>query len=106
MAADGCDRPKATSQRPVPSLTAGAETVLGHSVAGLCQEVARLAPEAEGRCGAWAALDQYYIPTRYPDALPGGIPSDVFTPEQAAEAIDRANEVAAFAAGRLGSGSA
>ena len=26
-----------------------------------------------------AALDQYYIPTRYPNGLPGGIPADAYT---------------------------
>lgn len=57
----------------------GAEVVWGHSVAELCEEAAahdasfrRLGEEA-------AALDQYYIPTRYPNGLPGGIPADAYT---------------------------
>jgi HEPN domain-containing protein len=57
----------------------GAESVWGHSVAELCHDAgvhdtqfAELGREA-------AALDQYYIPTRYPNGLPGGIPADAYT---------------------------
>ena len=35
-------------------------------------------------------LDQYYIPTRYPNGLPGGIPAEVFTGAQAEDAVLRA----------------
>ena len=35
-------------------------------------------------------LDQYYIPTRYPNGLPGGIPAEVFTDSQAEDAVGRA----------------
>ncbi len=38
-------------------------------------------------------LDQYYIPTRYPNGLPGGIPHDVYTQAQAQEAIGGARQV-------------
>jgi len=34
-----------------------------------------------------ADLDQYYISTRYPNGLPGGIPHEVYTKDQAEEAI-------------------
>jgi len=32
-------------------------------------------------------LDQYYMTTRYPDALPGGAPCDMFVRSQADEAL-------------------
>ncbi len=32
-------------------------------------------------------LDQYYLSGRYPDALPSGAPYEVFTIEQAEEAL-------------------
>jgi len=32
-------------------------------------------------------LDQYYVPTRYPNALPGGVPHRAFTEAQAREAL-------------------
>ena len=35
-------------------------------------------------------LDQYYLPTRYPNGLPGGIPAEVFSDAQAEDAVDRA----------------
>jgi HEPN domain-containing protein len=38
-------------------------------------------------------LDQYYISTRYPDAMPDGIPSEFITGEQAREAIQLAEIV-------------
>jgi HEPN domain-containing protein len=57
----------------------GAEAVWGHSVAELCHEAAAQDP-AFAKLGAEAAaLDQYYIPTRYPNGLPGGIPADAYT---------------------------
>ena len=80
---------------------AGATTVLGHSVSALCKEVALLAPDVGGQCRKWAALDQFYIPTRYPDALPGGTPSDVYTEDQFARAVADARDVVAFARARL-----
>ena len=39
-------------------------------------------------------LDQYYIPTRYPNGLPGGIPSRYYDdPEEAMQARNLAEEV-------------
>jgi HEPN domain-containing protein len=38
-------------------------------------------------------LDLYYLPTRYPDGLPGGLPDEAFDQEQADRAIERAAEV-------------
>lgn len=35
-------------------------------------------------------LDQYCIPTRYPNGLPGGISAEVFTGSQAEDAVGRA----------------
>lgn len=71
----------------------GADIVLGHSVAALCREAAARHPVLEPHCGAWSTLDQHYIPTRYPDALPGGTPADVYTREQATQAVALCREV-------------
>ncbi len=39
-------------------------------------------------------LDQYYIPTRYPNGLPGGIPSRYYDdPKEAEEAMNLAKEL-------------
>lgn len=72
---------------------AGADVVLGHSVAALCRELALSQPALAPRCAAWSTLDQHYIPSRYPDALPGGTPADVYTGEQARAAVDLAAEI-------------
>lgn len=39
-------------------------------------------------------LDQYYIPTRYPNGLPGGVPSRFFNdPEESRQAMELARQV-------------
>jgi HEPN domain-containing protein len=35
---------------------------------------------------SWSLLDGYYIPTRYPNGLPDGIPADVYTRAAAEQA--------------------
>lgn len=40
-------------------------------------------------------LDRFYIPTRYPDALPGSIPDGLPTEQEAKEALDTARKLAA-----------
>ena len=42
-------------------------------------------------------LDQYYIPTRYPNGLPGGTPFEVYTRGQADETVGFAREFIARA---------
>lgn len=77
----------------------GSRAVLGHSLvellSGLLSERADLADLLD----AARQLDQYYIPTRYPNGLPGGIPSDAFTSKQATEAISFARQFIARARG-------
>ncbi len=82
-------------------LATGADLVLGHGVGQLCVEVAKLAPECADRCREWAALDVFYIPTRYPDALPSGIPATSFSAGQATSALQLAGEVLDFAGGQV-----
>ena len=38
-------------------------------------------------------IDQYYIPTRYPNGVPGGLPEGLPGPDEAEEAIGIANKV-------------
>lgn len=71
----------------------GAENVWGHSVAELCNDAARLEPAFQALLDKAAPLDNYYLPTRYPDALPGGIPAKAFAAEDAALALSRARTV-------------
>lgn len=79
----------------------GAESVWGHSVAELCHDAAQhdfafahLGTEA-------AALDQYYIPTRYPNGLPGGIPADAYTTVDADRALGLSSQVIDLVSAKL-----
>jgi len=65
----------------------GAEAVWGHSVAELCHDAAAQDPAFAELGTEAAALDQYYIPTRYPNGLPGGIPADAYVEADAARAV-------------------
>lgn len=38
-------------------------------------------------------LDQYYVPSRYPNGFESGAPKDFFTEEQAADAVRRAGGI-------------
>ncbi len=38
-------------------------------------------------------LDKFYIPTRYPNGLPEGIPHDYFTRKEAEEAVEAASRI-------------
>ncbi|NOX60912.1 MAG: HEPN domain-containing protein [Chloroflexi bacterium] len=80
----------------------GEEIVLGHSVERLAAAAAAYEPEFQKRSRRWSLLDGYYVPTRYPNGLPDGIPADVFTQEAAAEAVTMAEEAFAFVAELLG----
>ena len=65
----------------------GAEDVFGHSVRELLRSAAASAPALAALDDAAMRLDRLYIPTRYPNGLPGGIPADAFSAADATEAI-------------------
>lgn len=71
----------------------GEEVVLGHSVRRLAEEAAARNPHFAGTAARWGILDTYYIPTRYPNGLPDGIPAQVYTARAAEEALSLAEEV-------------
>ena len=48
-----------------------------------------------------AVVDQYYVPTRYPNGLPGSTPYEVYTQAQASGAVKIAETVIAIARDRL-----
>jgi len=76
----------------------GAELIKGHSVLAVCRELKiNGALEAQARL-----LDQFYIPTRYPDAQPSGAPYEFFSCQQAEQALEFARNFLAAAEGSLG----
>ncbi len=76
--------------------------VLGHSLAELLLDLLTDHPDLSDLRDAARQLDQYYIPTRYPNGLPGGVPAQAFTPRQAAEAVAYARQLVARAGTALG----
>lgn len=81
----------------------GEELVMGHSVEQLCEKARAYAPEMGDRCGDWAYLDNFYVPTRYPDALPGSIPARVYNQAAARQTVEIAGQIVAFVRDRLSS---
>ena len=70
----------------------GEEMVLGHSVAKLLKSAIKYDPDL-GVIKSTAGLDKYYIPTRYPNGLPGGVPYEAFDEGDALKAIGLASKI-------------
>lgn len=79
----------------------GEEIVLGHSVARLCAEAAKYQAEFSNKANRWSVLDGYYIPTRYPNSLPDGIPAEVYTKDAAMSAASLAEEAVFYVKGLI-----
>jgi len=73
--------------------SSGERLVVGHSVAELLKSASRLNPAFESLVMSGSFLDRFYIPTRYPNGLPGGIPADTYSEADASEAIEKANAI-------------
>lgn len=80
----------------------GAESVWGHSVAELCDDSGKLDPGFRKLKKECAPLDRFYIPTRYPNGLPGGIPADAYTNHDSDRALSMAEQVISFVKKRMG----
>lgn len=77
-------------------LTQEVDHVWGHSVGDLCKDAMTFSSDFESIEQKANSLDKYYIPTRYPDALPGSIPSKVFDEDDASKAISLAEGIVEF----------
>jgi HEPN domain-containing protein len=75
----------------------GARVVIGHSVDGLLGALEAAGLPVKDLRPLAAQLDLHYIPTRYPNGLPGNLPFEVYTPQQASEALANARRIVAFA---------
>lgn len=73
----------------------------GHSVAELAARAAAEDPAFTDLVPEAALLDKYYIPTRYPNGLPGGIPSAAFGARDAAAALELARKVLEFVGAKV-----
>lgn len=71
------------------------EEARGHDLlrlAGACVRLAGLGLD-EDLTARLRALGNDYMPTRYPDALPGGTPADYYDKEQSATAITTSEQI-------------
>lgn len=78
----------------------GERTVIGHSLVILISRYGDRAPELKDLRELAGILDQYYVPTRYPNGLAGGVPFEAFGESQAAAAVDAADRFVQLAARR------
>lgn len=74
-------------------LSTGERDVRGHSALSLLERAAIVWPELSALRSDCRVLDRYYIPTRYPDALPEGSPVEAFGPEDAEDALRRSERI-------------
>lgn len=70
----------------------GEEHVFGHSVAELLKKAKTHEGDFE-KVRKARILDKYYIPTRYPNGLPGGVPYEVFDEDDGKKAVGLASDV-------------
>lgn len=71
----------------------GEHIVHGHAVLELCNRCAAYEARFADMCAATGKLDRYYIPTRYPNGLPGGIPAEAYDETDSVSALGLANQV-------------
>ena len=70
----------------------GDRFVMGHSLVELVSLLKATYPSVGRFQEAAQLLDQYYVPTRYPNALPGSAPFEVYTGAQAEDAVNAAGD--------------
>lgn len=104
LAALACFHAQQAAEKALKAVlyAAGERVVLGHSLSALGEAVSQQSPGYEPLREAVAKLDRFYIPTRYPNALPQGAdPASAFDPADAQAAIDSAQKALDHARGYL-----
>lgn len=71
----------------------GLEDPWGHSVADLLRAAATYNASIAPLRAIGGLLDKFYIPTRYPNGLPGGLPSEAYNETEARQAMSWATEI-------------
>jgi HEPN domain-containing protein len=96
---DACFMAEQAAQKALKAflLGHGHRSVPIHSVAQLVERCAQINPAFAVHITAGRVLDQYYIPTRYPDALaPPAVPFESYTQEQGTTAGGTAEAIFAL----------
>ena len=81
----------------------GADHVWGHALADLCEDAMQLDASFDVVKSVAMLLDKYYLPTRYPTGLPGGVPHEVYDAVDSERALEIAGDVLEFVETRLAS---
>jgi HEPN domain-containing protein len=93
---DACFMSEQASQKALKGflISHGRRSVPIHSVAHLIEESSRIDKDFSMHINLGRLLDQYYIPTRYPDALaPPAVPFESYTKEQGDKAVQGAKAI-------------
>ena len=101
---DACFMAEQASQKTLKAflMAKGQRSVPIHSVAQLAERCTGIDPDFKKLIAAGRILDQYYIPTRYPDALaPPAVPFESYTEEQAQRAVKTAESIYGLVAKKL-----
>ena len=79
----------------------GERFVIGHSVSELLEKCKIYDKDFKTLIPIGAFLDRFYIPTRYPNSLPGGIPAHAYRRKDSVEAIKMAQKILDFVSNKL-----
>jgi HEPN domain-containing protein len=79
----------------------GERYVVGHSLQELLDRLEPRHPGFASLGDSCRMLDQYYVPTRYPNALPGGTPHRSYTEQQGGEALRMIDQMMQAVRGEL-----
>lgn len=101
--AQACFIAQQTAEKAVKAVAyhLGMRPVVGHSIHALLKRLNARGRVTEKLLVLGGELDQYYIATRYPDALPGITPSDAFSEAQARTALQAARRILSWAQAHL-----
>ena len=101
---DACFMAEQASQKALKAflIFQGQRSVTIHSVAQLAEHCSQMDPDFTAHILPGRILDQYYIPTRYPDAIaPPAVPFETYTPEQGEKAVAAAQAIVSLVAQNL-----
>ncbi len=79
----------------------GQRRIIGHSVLEFADRCSRLDSDFKSLMDTAGTLDRYYIPTRYPNGLPGGVPAKVFGANEAKQALQIAETIVTLVASKI-----
>ena len=83
----------------------GERRVLGHAIVDLIDRFCDRAPELEELRSSAGSLDLHYVPARYPNGLPGGVPFRTYSEPMAVAAVEAAERIVEAASARVGGSS-